>query len=150
MRIAVVGSSDFPDLDLVRLVIARFDVRHVLVSGDARGVDFAAQREALRLGMTVVVVRPGDPSIRHHYLARNDVIVECCDRLVAFWDGRSRGTKYVIDRMRNRGPNPEVYAPRPDGRGKPRNVNTCDLCGRILDALTCEGCARDRAAARPS
>ena len=30
-------------------------------------------------------------------LIRNKLIVEECDCLIAFWDGKSRGTKYTLD-----------------------------------------------------
>lgn len=36
-------------------------------------------------------------------LRRNDRIVEYADLVLAFWDGASRGTRYVIERCKTRG-----------------------------------------------
>ena len=35
-------------------------------------------------------------------LMRNDIIVSMADCVVAFWDGVSRGTKYTIDKAKEK------------------------------------------------
>ena len=39
---------------------------------------------------------------------RNDQMLAQADRVIAFWDGKSRGTKSVIDKARKRGLEVEV------------------------------------------
>lgn len=36
-------------------------------------------------------------------LVRNDSMVDYCDSGVAFWDGKSRGTQYTINKMNKKG-----------------------------------------------
>ena len=42
-------------------------------------------------------------------LKRNLLIIDYSDLVIAFWDGKSRGTKYVIDHCEKQGVNVEVY-----------------------------------------
>ena len=98
MRIAVVGSREFVNLDEVRQFVREQERTTVIVSGGARGVDSVAVDEAKRLRMPYEVHLP-DWS-KHGKAAgaiRNRTIVEAADEVVAFWDGRSRGTKISID-----------------------------------------------------
>jgi predicted Rossmann fold nucleotide-binding protein DprA/Smf involved in DNA uptake len=96
MKVGIVGSRDYPDLDRVRDYVNELPGDTVVVSGGARGVDLAAEQAAKERGLEVIVFRPSDPSNPESYLSRNRQIVENSDRLVAFWYGRSRGTAYTI------------------------------------------------------
>lgn len=35
-------------------------------------------------------------------LVRNDLIIDYADEVIAFWDGKSRGTKYVIEKCKSK------------------------------------------------
>ena len=54
-------------------------------------------------------------------LQRNDAIVDYADFVLAIWDGRSRGTKYVIDRCRKTGTPVRVLLA--DAQGKLTNID---------------------------
>jgi hypothetical protein len=92
--VAVVGSRDFADLDRVRRFVASLPAGVVVLSGGARGVDRCAAQAARARGLRVVELF-ADWERDGPYLAgriRNQQVVERCDRMVAFWDGRSTGT----------------------------------------------------------
>lgn len=70
----------------------------VVVSGGASGVDSFAEALARGKGLQTVVF----PALWGTYgkragAIRNRQIVEASDRIVAFWDGKSKGTKISID-----------------------------------------------------
>lgn len=93
LRIAIVGSRSFASPDVVRRYVASLPAGAVVVSGGARGVDSIAEEAARARGLAVQVF-PADwdglgPKAGP---IRNAKIVKHADRLVAFWNGRSRGT----------------------------------------------------------
>lgn len=104
MRIAIVGSRDYSHLDEVRQFVWEQERTTVIISGGAAGVDRAAVDEARRLHMPYEVYLP-DWNVHGRAAGpiRNRVIVEASDEVVAFWDGRSRGTKSTIDMARAKG-----------------------------------------------
>ncbi len=111
MRIAVVGSREYPRLDEVRQFVREQERTTVIISGGALGVDDAAVKEARRLGM------PYEIYLAHWHKhgrsagpIRNREIVERADEVVAFWDGKSRGTKNTIDTAKALGKPCRVYS----------------------------------------
>lgn len=101
IAVAIVGSRNFANLELVRKYVADLDERTVVVTGGARGVDTAAEEEALECRLTVQVIKPDWE--RYGNAAgpiRNEQIVKVSDEVVAFWDGKSRGTKSTIELAR--------------------------------------------------
>ena len=74
-----------------------------IVSGGARGVDTCARNYALRHGLKLTEFLPEyDGFGRGAPLRRNITIIEYVDLVLAFWDGKSRGTKFVIDNCKKR------------------------------------------------
>ena len=116
MKLAIVGSREFPDLDLVwvfveRVAQARPDT--IIVSGGARGVDTVAAAAARMAGLVVEELVPDWAT--HGILAgfeRNSRIVESCDRVAAFWDGVSNGTRDTITKAEAAGKKCQVIRPR--------------------------------------
>ena len=103
MSVAVVGSRDYPDANrrvYARLRMLRRDwpnVHWTVVSGGARGVDSAASRAAKLLGMSLITHLPNwDLFGKRAGFMRNELIVRDCDRLIAFWDLKSKGTAHSI------------------------------------------------------
>jgi len=97
IRIGIVGSRDFPSQYLVERVVYELPKDAVIVSGGARGVDSWAAATALHHGRETVVHKPDWG--KHGKVAgfiRNNEIVRDCDLVVAFYDGKSRGTKHTI------------------------------------------------------
>lgn len=70
-----------------------------IVSGGARGADALAERYAKERGIKLIVHRAEWDKHASKYIAaytRNKEIVNDCDQIVAFWDGKSTGTKMTI------------------------------------------------------
>lgn len=97
MKIAIVGSREFPDMDLVREFVRSLPEDTIIISGGARGVDRVAEEEAKKLAM-ITEIYPADwqqYGKRAGFL-RNKQIVEAADMVQAFWDGKSKGTAHSI------------------------------------------------------
>lgn len=99
MKIAIVGSRDFQNLDAVRAFVRKLAPGTIVVTGGAAGVDLAAESEARVCGLPEpLVIRP-EYKKHHPKLApkiRNRRIAFECGAMVAFWDGNSGGTANAI------------------------------------------------------
>lgn len=83
-----------------------------IVSGGARGIDACAKDYALRHGLKLTEFLPEYEKYgRGAPLRRNITIIEYADFVLAFWDGKSRGTKYVIDNCKKRNIPVAMYQP---------------------------------------
>jgi len=97
MKIAVVGSRKFNDYDFLKEKLNEYQI-DVIVSGGAMGADLLAERYA-RENQIETLIFPAEWDIHGRSAGpiRNKLIVENCDYLIAFWNGKSRGTKFSID-----------------------------------------------------
>lgn len=101
MRVAVIGSRNLYVAEIGAYLPP--DCTEI-VSGGARGVDRCAERYAKANGLKLTVFRPDyDTHGRSAPILRNKTIVEYSDFVVAFWDGESRGTAFVIDYCKRTG-----------------------------------------------
>ncbi len=93
---AVVGSRSFGDFALLSRVCRSLGVSSV-VSGGAAGADSLAAEFASSCGFPLRVFLPdyGRFGCRAP-LVRNWKIVRSVSRVVAFWDGRSRGCAHAV------------------------------------------------------
>lgn len=97
MKTAVIGSRSFEDYERLK---KELDGRNItmIISGGARGADTLAERYAKQKGIEIRVFNPDyKKDGRAAPFVRNRQIVEACDAIVAFWDGKEGGTKYTID-----------------------------------------------------
>lgn len=99
-RVAVVGSRDFPAPKLLWEVLeGRYDgPDDEIISGGARGIDTEARKWAEAYGVHFMEY----PADWEQYgkaagFIRNADMVRDADKVIAFWDGQSRGTKHTID-----------------------------------------------------
>lgn len=75
-----------------------------IISGGAKGIDSAAKEYALLKGIKFREFLPDYRRFKKGApLRRNIEIIEYSDFVLAFWDGRSAGTKFVIENCRSRG-----------------------------------------------
>ena len=110
MKVAVIGSRNLKVDDLGKYLPEGVTE---IVSGGARGVDTCAREYALANEIKLTEFLPEyDKYGRGAPLRRNITIIEYADLVLAFWDGSSRGTKYVIDNCKKRGVPVKVYVPR--------------------------------------
>ena len=102
MKVAVVGSREWPYPEMVKEFISRFHKDIVVISGHARGVDRYAETFAREAGLEVISIPANwDKHGNKAGYIRNVEMVEKCDCLVAFWDLKSKGTKHSIDLILN-------------------------------------------------
>ena len=100
MRVAVIGSRSLRVEHLEKYLPEGVTE---IVSGGAKGVDASAREYALRNGLKLTEYLPDYSRYgRSAPLRRNLTIIECADLVLAFWDGASRGTKFVIENCRQR------------------------------------------------
>lgn len=116
MRVAIVGSREYPDLAAVWTFVEKLAARKpdaVIVSGGARGVDTVAAAAGRFFDLEVKEWEPEWDRLGRYYapIARNTQIVEDCDVLVAFWNGVSTGTKDSLDKARALGKKVRVIKP---------------------------------------
>ncbi len=101
MKVAVIGSRGIENLNIDEYIPKE---TAEIVSGGARGVDTSAREYALAHGLKLTEFLPEyDKYGRSAPLKRNTQIIEYADLVIAFWDGNSRGTKFVIDNCKKLG-----------------------------------------------
>lgn len=106
MKIAIVGSRSYPHRHVVRdfvRLLAEKCPGATVVSGGARGVDTWAEEAAREFGLEVEVHLPDWSRGRGAGMERNSTIVARSERLIAFWDGQSRGTLDSVRKAINLG-----------------------------------------------
>lgn len=97
MKIAVIGSRDGFTKEEIYNKLDKSGFIEKIITGGARGVDTYAERYAYIHRIECEIIRPENPSIKYDYLKRNMEIINKCDKAIAFWDGKSKGTKFTID-----------------------------------------------------
>ena len=109
MRVAVIGSRNL-QVDHLEKYLPEDTTE--IVSGGARGIDTCAKKYALAHGLKLTEFLPEyDKYSRGAPLRRNITIIEYSDLILAFWDGQSRGTKFVIDNCKKRNVPVVVFRP---------------------------------------
>lgn len=95
MKVAIVGSRTVQISNLGEYIP---DEATEIISGGAAGVDTCAKKYALSHGIKLTEYLPDYRRYgRGAPLKRNITIIQNADLVLAFWDGKSRGTKYVIE-----------------------------------------------------
>lgn len=107
MKVAVIGSRSITQIKLEDYLPEGTDE---IVSGGARGVDTCAKNYALANGIKLTEFLPDYERYGNAApLRRNDLIVDYADEVLAFWDGSSTGTQYVVRRCRMTGTPVKVF-----------------------------------------
>jgi hypothetical protein len=99
MRVIIAGGRDYHNYNTVldAIVECNFNIQTV-VSGGAKGVDALGEKYAVDADVKLVVY-PADweKNGRAAGPIRNRKMAENADALIAIWDGKSRGTKNMIE-----------------------------------------------------
>ena len=107
VRVAVIASRNIKAFDLSKYLPEGTDE---LVSGGARGVDTVAREYARSAGLPITEFLPEyDKYGKGAPLVRNVSIIEYADIVLAFWDGKSRGTRFVIDKCKKLGKEVRIF-----------------------------------------
>ena len=114
MRIAIIGSRTLKIDDIDKYIP---DNVEEIVSGGANGVDLCAREYAIKHGVKLVEFLPEYEKYKKNApLKRNLQIIDYADKVIAFWDGKSRGTKFVIDNCRIKNKDIEVILVKEQSR----------------------------------
>lgn len=103
MKVIIAGSRWIKDYDQVVAAVTMSGLAITeVVSGGAPGPDKLGERFARQNGLAVKLFhaqwRDRDGSFNYHAgFQRNTQMAEYADALIALWDGRSSGTKHMID-----------------------------------------------------
>ena len=107
MKIAIIGSRNIKIADFGKYLPEN---TLEIVSGGARGVDTDAREYAEKNNIPLKEFLPDYRRYgRGAPLKRNIEIIEYADKVIAFWDGKSKGTKFVIDNCKKTGKDVEVF-----------------------------------------
>ena len=94
MKLAIVGSRKLT-VDISEYMLDEVDE---IVSGGAKGIDACAAEYAKSRGIGLTEILPEYERYgRAAPIKRNEEIANYADEAIAFWDGRSKGTKHTID-----------------------------------------------------
>lgn len=116
MTVAIIGSRNFDNYDLLKSVMSPFipQIKEI-VSGGAKGADeLGAMWSREFLNQTPIIIRPQWNDLNHPNaliktdkngqafdaragLRRNELIVQQADLVIAFWDETSKGTRHAIN-----------------------------------------------------
>jgi len=107
MKLAVIGSRSLSEINFEKYIEI---TPSVLISGGALGVDTAAEQWAASKGIATIIFKPEyERYKRAAPLIRNKKIVESCEMLFAFWDGKSKGTLHAVNYARSLGKNVKIF-----------------------------------------
>lgn len=102
MKIIVAGSRDFTDYSLLDRELSNLNIDCV-ITGLARGADLLGKKWA-ELNNKKILEFPAewDKYGKSAGYKRNAQMLKEADFLIAFWDGKSKGTKNMIDIAANK------------------------------------------------
>ena len=95
MKVAIIGSRSLNINNMKKYLNKDIDE---IITGGAKGIDSCAKLYAEQNNIKITEILP-EYSIygKAAPIIRNKVIVALADKVIAFWDGKSKGTKFVIE-----------------------------------------------------
>lgn len=106
MRVLACGSRAWTNYESIARVLAQFPRETVFMHGGATGADSQVARYIREANLPCEVYLPAYGAVQDYSapIMRNLFMLELQpDRVVAFWDGRSPGTGFVLREARRRG-----------------------------------------------
>lgn len=107
-RVIIAGGREFTDYaaleQFVDHMLSQVNDEITVVSGTARGADRLGEQYARNRGMQIQQYpAQWDVHGKSAGYKRNALMADNADALIACWDGKSRGTKHMIDIARSKG-----------------------------------------------
>ena len=105
MKVIIAGSREIVDSSLLieALIESNFEVTKI-ISGGARGADRIGEQYSRAYNIPLTVIKPDwDKYGKRAGYKRNEQMAEVADALIALWDGKSKGTKHMIDLANDKG-----------------------------------------------
>ena len=114
INLAVVGSRTFNDYEYLKKILSWFSCKRI-ISGGAQGADTLAKRYAAEHAIPFKEYLPNwDLYGMSAGFIRNKLIVDDADELVAFHDGKSKGTAHSIKLAEEAGKPVHIFWPTDD------------------------------------
>lgn len=119
-RVIIAGSRSFRDYSMLavhcdRMLSRVSDRGVVVVSGHAFGADRMGEKYALERHYRIDRFIPDwSGQGKRAGIIRNELMADNADALIAFWDGRSRGTAHMIECAKSKGLKVSVKMFEPD------------------------------------
>ena len=100
MKLAIIGSRNLSVNNLEKYIPDLHKIE-IIVSGGAKGIDTCAKYFAVSRGIDIIEILPDYKKYgRAAPLVRNKLIVQSVDEAVIFWNGKSKGTAFVINELK--------------------------------------------------
>ena len=108
-KVIIAGSRGFSNYKLLKekcneyLREKRKEYNIIIISGGARGADTLGEKYAQDEGFSLEKFPANWNKFgKSAGFRRNEQMAEVADALIAFWDGKSHGTKHMIEIMENK------------------------------------------------
>ena len=106
MKVIIAGGRKFDDYKILKrevlFIMDNLDISEI-VSGVANGADKLGERFANEFGIPIKRFPANWQKLgRSAGYKRNAEMAAYADALIAFWDGKSKGTKHMIDLAKNK------------------------------------------------
>jgi len=100
MKLAIIGSRTFSDFWTLEKWVFKFNPIKI-ISGGAIGADSLAEEYAKKENIIFEIFKPEwDKYGKSAGFIRNQQIIDACDIVLAFWDGKSKGTQDSINKAK--------------------------------------------------
>lgn len=99
MKTGVIGSRSFNDYNLLCNILSNYSIDEI-ISGGAKGADSLAIKYAKDNNIKFIEYYPDWSKGNHAGFLRNQQIVDASDIIIAFWDGKSNGTRDSIKKAK--------------------------------------------------
>jgi predicted Rossmann fold nucleotide-binding protein DprA/Smf involved in DNA uptake len=83
--------------------------KDIIIHGGAEGIDSIAESWCKQNNVNSIIIRPIYPSQKIYYLHRNAEMIGMADKVIAFWDGESKGTKFTYQYAQKRGKELKIF-----------------------------------------
>lgn len=113
MKVIIAGGRDFSNYEFLKMkcdAILYGKPSVEIVSGTANGADKLGERYSIEKGYKLTKFpAQWEKFGKSAGYKRNQQMADYADTLIAFWNGRSRGTKHMIDIAKSQGLNISVF-----------------------------------------
>mgnify|MGYP003347785061 CR=1 FL=1 len=98
IKLAIIGSRTFDNYNILKENLESYKNKiSLVVSGAAKGADLLGERWAIENNIkTLIFPANWEKYGKRAGFIRNEDIIKNCDAVIAFWDGKSKGTFHSL------------------------------------------------------
>ena len=102
LKLIIAGGRDFNDYELLLREMSTLPKPDFIVCGMAKGADLLGFKYAKENKIPILEYKPDWDNLgKSAGYIRNKEMAKNASHLLAFWDGKSKGTKHMIDTAKN-------------------------------------------------